>query len=322
MDDFIGHDVLASFAADRVNLPPEDAKACRERVNFLRERLEKYIEANPDFDLIKMLHAGSVAKGTALRTINDMDVAVYVRTAAAPDEGQLVGWLADRLREAYKGYLDPSQIEAGTHCTTVTFKSGGIRKVDVVPVLYEGDSDDRGYLVSKDTGARLLTSVRLHLEFIRTRKKAYPDHFAQVIRLVKWWVRQQTAIDTEFRFKSFLVELIVSHLATSDLRLTSYPDALMGVFGYIARTRLAERVAFRDYYDASALPAPTGAPIEVFDPVNPENNVAFRYTEVECQRIIAAAEDALGAIAEARYSTTKARAVECWQLVLGPSFKG
>src|ERR1041385_7434389 len=31
-----------------------------------------------------------------------------------------------------------------------------------------------GYLVSKDDGTRLRTSVRQHLDFIRSRKKAYP----------------------------------------------------------------------------------------------------------------------------------------------------
>lgn len=60
-----------------------------------------------------MLHAGSVAKGTALRTINDMDVGVYVRKAAAPDDARLVGWLVDRLREAYKGHLDPTRSSPG-----------------------------------------------------------------------------------------------------------------------------------------------------------------------------------------------------------------
>lgn len=164
MDDYIGHDALAAFAANRVNLPPADAQAGRERVSFLRERLEKYIAAHPDFDLVKMLHAGSVAKGTALRTINDMDLAVYVRKADALDDAGLVTWLVDRLRETYKGYLDADQIQAGTHCATVTFKSGGIRKVDVVPVLYEDDPDDYGYLVAKDTGDRLLIALGCRID--------------------------------------------------------------------------------------------------------------------------------------------------------------
>lgn len=323
LDDYIGHDELVAFAANKVNLSTEDARAGRERVNFLRERLETYIDAHPDFNLVKMLHAGSVAKGTALRTVNDMDVAVYVRKAEAPDDSGLVAWLVDRLREAYDGVLDPEQIQPGTHCATVTFKSGTIRNVDVVPILYEDEGNDIGYLVAKDTGERLRTSVRLHLDFIRSRKRTYPDHYSQVVRFGKWWVRQQRTIHgDQFKFKSFMVELLVSHLAATGLRLDSYPDALEGAFGYIVRTGLRERISFTDYYRPSALPAPTGCPIEIFDPVNPDNNVAYRYGESERRRIADAADDALGAIAEARYATTKARAVECWQIVFGPSFRG
>lgn len=322
LDDFVGHADLAAFAANKVNLPPEDAAAGRQRVNTLRDRLTEHIATNPDFDLVKMLHAGSVAKGTALRTANDMDLAVYVRDAAAPDDSQLVSWLVDRLREAYQNYLEPDQIQAGTHCATVTFKSGAIRNVDVVPILCEDDEEDFGFLIAKDTGDRLLTSVRLHLDFVRGRKQLHPAHYAQVIRLVKWWIRQQRHLDDDFRFKSFMAELIVTHLVDVGLPLASYPDALERVFSYFVTSGLQERVAFDDYYKPSALPAPTGASMEVFDPVNADNNVAFRYTESDRVRIVTAAEDALSAIVEARYSTTKSRAVERWQIVLGPSFHG
>ena len=40
------------------------------------------------------------------------------------------------------------------------------------------------------------------------------------------------------------------------------------------------------------------------------------------QKIVSAAQDALEAIAEARFATTRGRAIECWQEVLGPSFMG
>jgi hypothetical protein len=315
----VSHAELAAFAARSVNLSADDAKRGRERVKHLRDRLERYIAANPGFDLVKMLHAGSVAKGTALATLNDMDVAVYLRRGDAEDS-ILVGWLVDRLREAYKGVIDPSQIQPGTHCATVSFKSEGGLDVDVVPVLYEGDADDRGYLVAKDTGDRLLTSVRLHLEFVRARKAANPD-YAQVVRLMKWWSRNKK-IGSDFKLKSFMIELITATLADAGLDLSSYPEALRGIFGYIVRSGLEERIAFTDYYLKNKLPAPTGAAIEIFDPVNSENNVAFRYTETDRERIIDAADEAVSAILEAGRALTKERAVARWQLVLGSSFRG
>lgn len=321
----ISHDDLAAFAARAVNLPKTIADDKRKQVNALRERLTSHIAKNPGFSLVKMLHAGSVAKGTALRTFNDFDVAVYVKKDDAPvTEAELIEWIADRLREAYKGLLDPSQIEPGTHCVNVQFKSSGTQ-VDVVPVLYEGDPDDRGYLIAKDSGDRLLTSVRLHLDFVRMHKNACPDDWAQVIRLVKWWIREQKMNDEteQFRFKSFMAELICAHLLDKDLiTFEDYPVALEGFFDYVVRTELTERIAFTEHYTASALPSTRINTIEIFDPVNADNNVARLYDTDDQKRIVLAAEKALDAITEAHYATTKAQAVECWQVVFGSRFQG
>jgi hypothetical protein len=193
----------------------------------------------------------------------------------------------------------------------------------VVPVLYEGDPDDCGYLVAKDTGDRLLTSVRRHLDFVRQRKKDCPGNRAQVVRFIKWRAREKKLADGDFRFKSFMIELICAHLLVKDLvRFDEYPAALEGLFDYVVRTELRERISFTDYYPPSALPATTGDQIEVFDPVNPDNNVARLYDNSDQKRIVLAAEAAHDAITEARYATTNAQAVECWQIVLGARFKG
>jgi hypothetical protein len=130
-----------------------------------------------------------VAKGTALRNVNDRDLAVYVRAEQAPeDTPSLVQWLRDRIVEAYST-LSADQIVANTNCVTVTVAGSGL-SVDVVPVLCEGESNDVGCLVSKDTGEKLKTSVRQHLDFIRGRKKAYPRDLAQRSRAVPPHVRR------------------------------------------------------------------------------------------------------------------------------------
>ena len=198
---------VKAFAAERVNLPKEFADKYRAQVNALRDRLQKKIDADPSFDLVKMLHSGSVAKGTALRTVNDLDVAVYVKAGSAPtQDAQLLPWLTARLREA-NPTMDPSQFVPQDHCVKVSFSGSGL-DVDVVPVLYEGAANDCGYLVRKITGERVLTSIPLHLQFIRVRKAAYGDDFKQLIRLVKWWKRVEEQGDSAFRFKSFMIELL------------------------------------------------------------------------------------------------------------------
>ena len=317
----VGHSEVAIFCANRVNLPKATADKHRAQVNALRERLEKKINDDVAFNLVKMLHAGSVAKGTALRTVNDLDVAVYVKAGSAPKtDAELQPWLAKRLREANPN-MAADQFVPQDHCVKVSFKGSGL-DVDVVPVLHQGDPNDCGYLVRKNSGQRVMTSIPRHLEFIRARKKKYGDDFKQCIRLTKWWKNVVAKDDPDFRFKSFMIELLWSRLADSGFTISDYPEALEKFFAYIVKSELRERVAFTDYYMASKLPEPAGNAIEVFDPVNPENNVAVNYTAEDRKRIVIAGQAALDALGEARFATTKGEAVECWQDVLGPSFQG
>jgi tRNA nucleotidyltransferase (CCA-adding enzyme) len=317
----ITHADIAAFAVESVNLNREDAEGYREQVRRLRDKLDKYAADHPDYGLIKTLLSGSLAKGTSLKTLNDIDVAFYVKAEKAPtSESDLLNWLAQRVREAYP-QMKPDQIKPNNHSVCIKYAVSGL-SVDVVPVQYKGDKDDRGYLFAVDGGKPVLTSIPLHLAFIRRRKAQQKDHFAQVIRLVKWWVRLQKNKDEGFKLKSFITELIISHLSDSGVSLADYTIALEKVFGYIVKSRLKTRISFTDYYPTSKLPGPTGKPIEIFDPVNETNNVADIYDDNHRQKIVAAAQEALEAISEARYATTRGRAIECWQDVLGPSFRG
>ncbi len=268
-----------------------------------------------------MLHAGSVATGTAPRNVHDLDTAVYVKAAAPTgSDTQLIPWLADRLYEANTN-MGRDQFVENEHCVTVSFKGTGL-DVDVVPVLYEGGAEDRGYLVRKRTGDRVLTSITLHLRFIRDRKATYGPDFAQLIRLTKWWKRVVTDRDEDFRFKSFMIELLWAHLADGGLALSDYPNALERFFVYIVKTGLAGQVAFTDFCTQSQVPARSTAAVEVLDPVNVGNNVGMLYGTADRDRIVTAAHTALDDLNEARFAPTKGRAVECWQVVLGPTFKG
>ena len=218
-----------------------------------------------------------------LADLNDMDVAVYVEADAAGDEN-LVLWMTDRLREVYGATIAPDAVQSGTYCPTITFASGF--NVDVVPVLDEGDADGKGYLVAKDTGDRLLTSIPLHLDFVRARKSQHPGNMAQVIRYLKWWIRNQKRADETFKFKSFMAELIVAHLSDRGVTFSDHIDALTAVFQYIVDSGLSERIAFDDYYPAGHLPTGSAAAIEIFDPVNPSNNVAIHYSDQDRRRIV------------------------------------
>lgn len=313
----IGHSEITTFADRRVNLKREDAKEFRDQVNRLRDQLESYLKEHPDFSLRRMLLSGSLAKGTALKAINDIDVAVYVSFGDSPkDMADLISWLAARLREAFPNFK-PEQVTENPSTLTVSFIGTGLR-VDIVPILYEGDPDWKGHLIS-NTGDKMLTSIPMHLDFIRRRKADNKIHYAQVIRLLKFWVAYQKTLNSDFRFKSFMIELLVAHLADNGLKFDNYPEALAEIFAHIATDSFLTTVIFNDHYDPK-LCIECDHPIRIWDPVNHENNTAKLYTENQKDTLIEAALDAGDAIDSALRAPTKTDSLRYWRKIFGPTF--
>ena len=95
-NDYITHKDIANFADQHVNLKREHAKKYREQVKGLRDRLEEKLNEDPDFELRRMLLSGSLAKHTALKSINDIDVALLDAADAvdsalyAPTKGEAI----------------------------------------------------------------------------------------------------------------------------------------------------------------------------------------------------------------------------------------
>jgi hypothetical protein len=315
----VDHADIVRFAEERVNLPKDKAEEYRAQVRRLRERLEGYLREHPDFTLKKMLLSGSLAKGTALRTLNDIDVACYIGGADAPEDvPRLLSYLAERLRKAFPNFT-PDQVKPNTYSVTVSFKGTGL-DVDVVPILYNGDANWYGKLVSQDDGSLLATCIPRHLEFIRKRKQAHETDFAQVARLAKFWAARMKREQEGFRFKSFMIELILAHLADDGRDFSDYPEALQHFFTYIARSNLRELVVFGDYYETSCVGA-FSEPMRVIDPVNAKNNVCKLNGAAQADAIVAAALDAGDAIDSALAAPTKQETVRYWQKVFGSAFQ-
>jgi hypothetical protein len=185
--------------------------------------------------------------------------------------------------------------------------------------LYAGLPDWRGNLISQDDGSFLETSIPLHLEFARKRKRAQPTHFAQVVRLVKYWAARMKLERDGFRFKSFMIEMILAKLCDDGVDFSDYPEALQSFFTYIARSNLRERIVFEDHYKASVVGTLN---VQIIDPINPINNVARLYTTHQADLIVDAAYDAGDAIDSALAATTKEQTLRYWQKVFGSAFQG
>lgn len=318
----IGHAEIVAFAESHVNLPHSKVTEYRERVNSLRASLEAKIAADPAYAVVRVRNAGSLAKGTALRTTSDFDLAVYVRPDSVPqDPTRLSSWLVARLKEA-RPQLDDDQFEIHDHCVSIVYKDG--RRVDIVPILDAGDGSGDGDLIRKDTGDKVRTNVSRHIEFVRVRKVRCPVHYRQVIRLLKWWAAQQKAQDETFRFKSYFAELLCSHLLDTGADFSSYPEALASIFTYIKVTGLTTPIIFEDYYERSVVPDSVHGIITVIDAVNPENNIMRDYTENNRRAIVTAASAALDAIDYAEFIPSHQRndAIAAWTEILGHQFRG
>ncbi len=314
----ITHSDILSFAEQKVNLPQDKASQFREQVNTLRDKLENYLRDHPDFTLKKMMLSGSLAKGTALKSLNDIDVACYISGADTPREIKaLLNYLAEKLRTAYPNFK-PEQIVVQTYSITVKFMGSGL-DVDIVPILYSGDPNWYGNLVSQDDGSFLETSIPLHLEFIRKRKKKNEKHFAQVARLIKYWARYIKGQREGFRFKSFMIELILAKLSDDGVNFSNYPEAMQAFFTYIIKSDIKEIIYFTDYYTKDSIPAYTD-PVRIIDPVNSKNNASKLYTKSQAEAIVEEAMNAGDAIDSANATTTKERANYFWQKVFGPTF--
>jgi tRNA nucleotidyltransferase (CCA-adding enzyme) len=315
----VTHADIAQFAKDRVNLPKDRADEYRAQARRLMDKLDNYLEEHPAFTLKKMMLSGSLAKGTALRTLNDIDVACYISGAEAPkDVQELLDYLAERLRNAFPNF-SADQVQPQTYSVTVSFRGTGL-DVDVVPILYYGDPNWCGNLVSQDNGSFLETSIPRHLEFIRKRKKKHETDFSQVIRLAKYWVRYMKAEKSGFRFKSFMVELIMAKLSDIGTDFSDYPEALQSFFTYLAKSNLRDLISFSDYYSTSQLGSFVD-PIKIIDPVNAKNNAAKLYDTIQANTIVEAALDAGDAIDAALTAPTKQESVYYWKKVFGPSFQ-
>jgi hypothetical protein len=315
----VDHGDITRFAQERVNLPKDKADEHRAQVGRLREKLEAFLADHPDFTLKKMLLSGSLAKGTSLRSLNDIDVACYISGADAPgDVAKLLEYLAERLRKAFPNFK-PDQVKPQTFSVTVSFRGSGL-DVDVVPILYDGDPNWYGKLVSQEDGSLLATCIPRHLEFIRKRKAACENDFAQVARLIKFWAAKVKRERDGFRFKSFMIELILSHLADEGLDFSDYPEAMQHFFTYIARSNLRERIVFADYYRPDSVAQFTET-VQIVDPVNAKNNVSCLYTTAQADAIVEAALEAGDAVDAALAAPTKQETVYYWQKVFGPAFQ-
>jgi hypothetical protein len=304
------------FVDQRLKLPKGKRSEYLAQVDRLIENFAAQVRKDEHLGIYQFRKTGSLRKGTVLRPRGDVgvdaDVAVYMKVPN-PDEFP-IDTLHQRIREmlvaAYPG-KSPDDFVVQPRTLGITFRTSGL-EMDLVPVIPNDDSCEYGWQPSSRGGPPLMTSIPGQLEFIRARKEGYA-RFTSLVRLLKHW-RNQQELD---ELRSFLIELIVSHLQDTYGPPASMEAGLLRFFLYLAQTELRDPVVFRECGAVAAVPADR---VVVLDPVNAANNVASRLTDAECQEISARATEAWELLTTARNNGFKGETLEYWKEVFGRSF--
>ena len=158
-----------------MNLPKDKADEYRAQARRLREKLERlsgrasglHAEEDAALGQPRQGHGAPLAQRHRCRLLHQRR-----RRAARCRRPCSTIWPSGCARR--------SRTSAPTRCSrrptrvTVSFRGTGL-DVDVVPILYDGDPNWYGNLVSQDDGSFLKTNIPLHLEFARKRKARQRD---------------------------------------------------------------------------------------------------------------------------------------------------
>lgn len=308
---------LVYFVDTCLKLPKGKRAEFLNQVDNLIEVFSRKASADPVINIKKFMKTGSLRKGTVLRPRGefgvDADIAVFLNTDGirAFDLASLHARIRRLLRAAYPQKTD-EDFTVQPRTLGIVFRVSGM-EVDLVPILPVDESGDYGWQPSSQGGDPVKTSITKQLEFIRARKTTYV-RFTALVRLLKYWRNHQ---ELEESLRSFMIELIVSHLQDVKGAPASLEEGLLRFFLYIAQTRLAVPIVFPE--NGKVMSMPRGR-VVILDPVNSANNVASRISDAECQEIIAKATNAWETITNARNNNYKGETLELWKDVFGRSF--
>jgi hypothetical protein len=304
------------FVSKVLHLGQGKRKEYLAQVDFLIESLERKIKEDASFKVKGFKKTGSIMKGTVLKPAGDFgvdaDIAVFldVSESEKDDVDNLHQIILDLLVAVYPT-KEREDFKVQPRTLGIHFHTSGL-DVDLVPVIPIPKEAGYGWQPSSQRGHPVKTSIQGQLNFIKSRRDVDP-RFKTIVRLLKKW-RNENELD---RFRSFTIELIVSHLYDRDGVAGSLEDGLQRFFLFVAQSGLSKPITFPELGKVTNFPT---APVVILDPVNKDNNVAARLTDEERKEIVAGAEKAWSTIEAASWKGGKGDTLDLWKQVMGRSF--
>lgn len=307
--------VALEYYDDKVlRLSKDKRKEYHRQVDNLVSELKARITEKSKIRVKKVVKAGSFAKFTILRKIDDYptDVDVVFYITGVDENSKSYEELCNRIHELLIEIYPTKKVEdfeIQRRAAKVSFIKSGL-EVDVVPVLQHDSLTDHGWQFDIQSGAQNLTCAPCHIDFIRVRK-AKDKHFRTLVRLAKRWKHFHNVPG----LKSFHIELILAHLVDTDGAAENIEKRFREFLVYIARSKLSDRI---DFPENDGKPTFSFSdPVVIIDPASPENNVASRITFEEKELIAKAAENAMETATFASVENDD----EVWKEIFGNRFK-
>lgn len=258
-------------------------KEVRDQIKVQADEIRSRITGKAKEDgveIVKTPYGGSFPSKTGLRRHMRGDLIIEGQDVDIPfvvkkDKETEFEPLIQRFKKyAEKSYPD-TKIEVTKSSVKMSFV-GTKLSYDIVPMFSTSESDK--YILMRNTGEIITTSVEKHIEFIksRTRKTNGMDGvvaFNHMIRFLKWWREHQEQTTKEIiLIPSFLINLLAAKALKECSVNTTYPQTLANWFSYLAHVvGEKETIWFNDNYKT---PKPEKEnPWNVLDPVMPDNNV-------------------------------------------------
>lgn len=270
-------------------------KETRDQIKKQADEIRNRITSKAEEDgltIVKTPYGGSFPSKTGLRrhmrgnTViegQDVDIPFVVKKDKETEFEPLI--------QRFKKYAEKSYPDTaiGTTKSSVKLTFNGTKlSYDIVP-MFATDEQDK-YILMRDNGDVITTSVEKHIEFIKTRTIKTKETegvvaFNHMVRFLKWWrdVKQQNTNDI-INLPSFLINLLAAKAYKECGVNNTYPQTLANWFSCLGHSvKLKETIWFDDYYKT---PKPDDSKTwNVLDPVMPDNNIVKSWSGWQVQEL-------------------------------------
>ncbi len=243
------------------------SEAILERARQSCEYIKQVLTNEGDLAPLKFYYSGSYAKATHIDPLKDVDLVLYYSLddwhksdGKLYSPGIVVGRLFARMFQLHGSRLT---IRRQNRSVGIRFRDFD---VDIVPALWDGNEQHLALIPDRESNKWMITSIPLHLEFLKNRDKTYRP-YAKTIRIVKAWKRSNRVNVPGFALELLTVKALDTYGTSGNLAVCFYR-----VLNYIYETKLRKPVYFTDYFKENKIDV-EARPVIIVDPVNPRNNV-------------------------------------------------